>query len=467
MKRIVLILVFLTLNLNSAQLNIKFDCAVFRNDSINNLLELYFSFPSNSIRYISDSTGFRGQLDIELDIIKDGKTIESINSKFPVVTLEVIRNEPYDLLGIKVIKVPVGKFDLTVKATDANAKENIIEKNFSFGHKNHFAPKISISDIQIASKIETESKKSYPWDPSFKKNSLYVIPNPGAEIVSSHPAVNSYIEIYNSQKLDGDSIKVTYSVKDATLNEVFSYPRLRKANKEGLVESISLPIEALSTGVYYLKILVEKSNHDYDSVSAMKKFYVWNTDIPAKPLEKFFESISFEQSEFATLTEEQVNIAFEQVKVIASNYDKDLFEKCTTLDAKQRFMYAFWKNRNTDTVQTYNVELEKYRELIDFANKNFKYGLFVDGWRTSRGKVLLKYGHPTNIDKIVQVSDKLPYEKWYFDEIQGGAEFYFVDFTGYGNFVLVHSTAVGEIKNPNWYEQYILKKDPDKDFQYR
>jgi len=53
--------------------------------------------------------------------------------------------------------------------------------------------------------------------------------------------------------------------------------------------------------------------------------------------------------------------------------------------------------------------------------------------------------------------ERRAYESWFYSEIQGGVYFHFVDMTGYGNYKLVHSTAINEIRYDNWYNEYVLK----------
>jgi hypothetical protein len=47
-----------------------------------------------------------------------------------------------------------------------------------------------------------------------------------------------------------------------------------------------------------------------------------------------------------------------------------------------------------------------------------------------------------------------PYEIWFYAEIQGGATFNFVDMKDINNHILVHSTAIGELRNDNWYNEF-------------
>ena len=73
----------------------------------------------------------------------------------------------------------------------------------------------------------------------------------------------------------------------------------------------------------------------------------------------------------------------------------------------------------------------------------------------------MKYGMPTQRDQYPYYGEQRAYETWFYAEIQGGIYFHFVDMTGYGNYELVHSTAMNEIRYENWYNEYVLKQQTD------
>jgi len=85
-----------------------------------------------------------------------------------------------------------------------------------------------------------------------------------------------------------------------------------------------------------------------------------------------------------------------------------------------------------------------------------------EGWRTERGRAIIKYGLPTQRDVYYKTSENRAYEEWFYGNIQGGIYFYFVDLSGYGNFIQVHSTAWGEPRNDNWYNEYVIPNNPDR-----
>jgi hypothetical protein len=74
---------------------------------------------------------------------------------------------------------------------------------------------------------------------------------------------------------------------------------------------------------------------------------------------------------------------------------------------------------------------------------------------------MLKYGRPTQIEQFIQNTDTKPYEIWFYQHIQGGAYFYFVDITLQQNLKLVHSTVIGNVNQPNWFNLYAKAYEPN------
>ncbi len=65
-------------------------------------------------------------------------------------------------------------------------------------------------------------------------------------------------------------------------------------------------------------------------------------------------------------------------------------------NAKKIFLYRFWKER--DSNPTTRV-FESYREMlkrVQYANSNFS-SIKKEGWQSDRGRILIKYGNPSEI----------------------------------------------------------------------
>ena len=77
-------------------------------------------------------------------------------------------------------------------------------------------------------------------------------------------------------------------------------------------------------------------------------------------------------------------------------------------------------------------------------------GTFVDGWKTDRGRILLVYSKPDEIERFPSSSDSREYHIWHYYSLQGGIYFIFADKRNMGDLELVHSNARGELYDPDW-----------------
>jgi hypothetical protein len=91
----------------------------------------------------------------------------------------------------------------------------------------------------------------------------------------------------------------------------------------------------------------------------------------------------------------------------------------------------------------------EYLKRVEYSNQHFK-ALGKKGWRTDRGRVFLKYGEPSEIERFPNQIDTKPYEIWYYNEIEGGVIFIFADLTNFSDYQLIHSTSRGELRDDNW-----------------
>ena len=143
-----------------------------------------------------------------------------------------------------------------------------------------------------------------------------------------------------------------------------------------------------------------------------------------------------------------IKAEFEKTKSIATSEEKDTFEK-HDVDGMRRFLAMFWKSRDPEPTTAINEFRQTYLENIALANTLYSMS-FKAGWRTDRGRVLLIYGKPDEIERNPSSIDSKPFEKWHYYSLEGGVEFIFGDVTGLGDYELIHSTHRNEIHDTNW-----------------
>lgn len=161
-------------------------------------------------------------------------------------------------------------------------------------------------------------------------------------------------------------------------------------------------------------------------------------------------------------------VLIENVKCLfpISNYAERQFYdtrlKDVSTDQLQRFFYSFWLKRDPRNPEEAWL---KYKKLVDLVE--MKYGsIQVRGYLTDRGRVMLQYGQPNEINEVPSDPVTLPYEIWhyYYLHNQTNVKFVFYDPVLTGNdYELLHSNMYGEVSNPNWKMMLVRKIQTQQD----
>src|SRR5690606_5331779 len=137
------------------------------------------------------------------------------------------------------------------------------------------------------------------------------------------------------------------------------------------------------------------------------------------------------------------------LEYFASPKEMEIYESLN-LRGKANFLINFWKVRDPFPETPENEFLQDVMQRYLYANKNFKWGK-TEGYKTDKGRILIKYGMPDEIQRNYSEEDISPYEIWTYTE-ERVFTFVFGDINQNGNFVLLHSTKEGEVQNYNWKE---------------
>ena len=82
----------------------------------------------------------------------------------------------------------------------------------------------------------------------------------------------------------------------------------------------------------------------------------------------------------------------ETVVYIISPEEKDVFQKLTATEERDKFIEQFWYRRDPDPKTAVNEFKEEHYRRIAYANENFKSGFA--GWKTDRGRIYIIHGPP-------------------------------------------------------------------------
>jgi len=421
------------------------DYAIFKNTDTTSYVEVYISFYQNNLNYISEKDHLRAGYNAMVQVFNKNSIVDS-KTKNLVTAVK----SPSDIhtdrqfITLFAFELPNRNYNVKVTIQDLNSN-NRGEYLFDINLKNFSPDSLQISGIELASNITKEVGES-----DFHKNTLRIIPNPSNIYGIELPIIYHYSEIYNldfNEKKPGNFL-VNYSITDLDGNVLRSYPekkKLKPGKSAVLVDGFN--VVALPSGTYILKIQVTDPATN-QVVTQKKRFTIYKPDLKQAKIENLQTGGGTQETniaEYAYYSEEDMNKEFSLIKYIATPEDKKIY-KTLTLNGKRKFLSEFWKRRENMKGSDFKHD---YFERVRYANSNFG-TRFKEGWKTDRGRILLTYGKPDDIQYNNMEIDKKPYEIWSYHNLEGGVMFIFADLGGFGEYELIHSTYSKEIYNPDW-----------------
>jgi len=131
----------------------------------------------------------------------------------------------------------------------------------------------------------------------------------------------------------------------------------------------------------------------------------------------------------------------EDVVYIITPKEKEVFLQLTTDRERERFIEAFWKQRDPDPDTPENEFQKEHLRRIAYANQMFGRDTPGAGWRTPMGRIYIQLGAPKQIDRFENTTELRPIITWFYDAMPDyglPSAFYVVFFKreGAGDWVL-------------------------------
>ena len=431
---------------SSDSLRIDLDYAVFKYlpDVNKSYLEIYYSLEQKELEYLQQPKGYGAVVSLELTL-KDqkGGTVKEKNWQIGNLVEDTAKVLSSDAQLIDVLgdTLPAGTYSLELKTLDLNSNKAGVKKAQLF-LPDFKTDSLQLSDIQLALDLKEDTTEV-----KFNKSGMKVLPNPRREYIAKQGLLYLYAEVYNL-RFDSEGNKKGYSLSFSVLDSNSSNPKdygsmiHTKPGNTAVVVS-ALNVGSLLPGNYFLQV----SAKDLDSGEETKK---------TKPFRVLASPVLEAAGEPGT--EEEAKNLRKILSYIATRDELRMYDQLN-LSGKRQFITEFWKKKDPDPSTPENeFKIEYYRRWEEAqrkysTTKEGKDSWKKDGWKTDMGRVYIIYGEPDNIERYPLTIDSKAWEKWYYDYIQGGVFFIFVDEQGYGVYRLAHSTAKGEIKDPAWEDR--------------
>ena len=126
-----------------------------------------------------------------------------------------------------------------------------------------------------------------------------------------------------------------------------------------------------------------------------------------------------------------------------------MFANITSDEGRREFLARMWLDLEAGRDGRPPITRTEYYRRVSIANQRY-HAFSKEGWRTDRGRVFILYSDPDDIERVPASERSKPYEIWHYNSIENGVIFVFLERSGFGDYILVHSTKRGEVQDENW-----------------
>ena len=300
---------------------------------------------------------------------------------------------------------------------------------------------LTTSDLLLCTFLKSERLMD---ENSINRNGYMITPNPSSVFRLEKPMFYAYSEVYGLQD-DGGTYTVNYILFNRSGKEVFRRgPFVRIKHGESSVETMGFSMMRLLAGRYRLRLEVVDNQSDQNTFidqefiivkelsTYFNNYFTMKLDaMENDELKDFIDIVGYfmSESEFQTLMKENRGDRIMKLVDYFENHDPDRKTK---------------ENEFYNQIYTRLALAEK-----QFSNRN------LSGRKTDRGRVLIRFGRPTNIETYPANKNRYSYEIWYYDDSDDGFIFVFINNDAVSMFEQIHSNHPDEFQNYGWKDMVV------------
>ncbi len=443
MKRWLLSLALLLASLSTiSALDASVSYAKFKSPQ-QNYVEVYLHVVGSTVNFVTiDTNQYQAAVEVMILFKQFGQIIKFDKYRLKSPTSEF----PMDFIDQRRFGLENGTYTIEVSVSDVNLDDNTktFDQVFTidFGEE-----KLQQSDIQLLSSFRPDSTVN-----QYTKNGYYLESLPFNFYNKNHSQLIFYNEIYNTDKELEEEFVIRYALDRVESNGDTKTVMLgHKKRQPGPINVILLQknISELKSGNYNL--VVEVRNRENKLLSSKTLFFQ-----RSNPFLEEKETLNADLThEFVNeLDEKELRYSLRAISMNVRESEAEILNIVLAegkMESMRRFLFSFWVRQNPNSPE---MVYKQYMEVARAIDKLYSSG-FGFGFETDRGYTFMKYGKPNDIVTVDNDPSAPPYEIWVYYEFpvtqQNNVKFLFYNpsLDG-GNYVTLHSTARGEINNPQW-----------------
>ena len=415
----------------------------FRGGELNTEVIINLMIPKKLFQWVDDGEEYKFEGLVDVRVFINGKT--AAQDVFRILEKSVDRPGPNERLISMVQQsrflLSRGSVVFTATITDLSSKQvyvstkNVIIRNINDSY-------LSTSDLLLCTFLKREKEFD---EGSINRNGFTIAPNPGGVFGLGRPMLYSYGEIYGFSG-DNGTYTLGYQIYDQKGKEIIQRgPFIKDIPGESSVETFGMNIMGLLAGRYTLRLTIQDNQTEKNTFIDREFFVVKEQPVDFK-------------SNFTIILDAMDNDELKDFIDIVGYFMTDLeLQAIIKSDRSEKIVQIvnFFQQRDFDTSTAQNEFYNRLNKYIAIADQQYSTRSFL-GSKTDRGRVLIVYGRPNDIESYNANEERLSYEIWEYEDSDNGYLFIFINKEdGSGMFEQIHSTHPNEFRNYRWKDMII------------
>jgi len=443
------ILFFTFLNCISSQtislLPTPFDMSVdqFRGDDTKTEVVVNLMIPKKLFQWVDDGNEYKFEGLVDVRVFIQGET--AAQDAFRILEKSVDRPGLNERLVSMVQQsrflLTRGSVVFTATITDLSSKQVYVSTKNVIIRKIHDSY-LSTSDLILCTFLKREKEFD---EGSINRNGITITPNPSSVFGLGRPMLYTYGELYGFNN-DNGTYTLNYKIYNQQGKELIHRgPFIKNKPGESSVETFGMNIMGLLAGRYRLRLDIQDDQTEKNTFIDREFFVVKEQPVDFKSnitiildamendeLNDFLDIVGY----FMTESELQTLIKSDRIEQIVQ-------------------IANFFEQRDFDSETSQNEFYNRLNKYLAIADQQFSTRNFL-GRNTDRGRVLILYGRPKDIESYNANEERLSYEIWHYDDSDKGYVFIFINKEdGSGMFEQIHSSHPNEFRNYRWKDMII------------
>ncbi len=415
----------------------------FRGDEMKTEVVVNLMIPKKLFQWVDDGNEYKFEGLVNIRVFINGET--AAQDAFRILEKSVDRPGLNERLVSMVQQsrflLTRGSVVFTATITDLSSKQvyvstkNVIIRKIDDSY-------LSTSDLILCTFLKREKEFD---EGSINRNGITITPNPSSVFGLGRPMLYTYGELYGFNN-DNGTYTLNYKIYNQQGKELIHRgPFIKNKPGESSVETFGMNIMGLLAGRYRLRLDIQDDQTEK------------NTFIDKEFLVVKEQPVDFKSNIIIILDAMENDELNNFLDIVGYFMTESELQTLIKSDRTEQIVQIanFFEQRDFDSETSQNEFYNRLNKYLAIADQQFSTRSFL-GRNTDRGRVLILYGRPKDIESYNANEERLSYEIWHYDDSDNGYVFIFINKEdGSGMFEQIHSSHPNEFRNYRWKDMII------------